>query len=135
MSDFLLRDAHGVVQTLKRTKQGNYKLDKTKSAIFKENLFNFPKNSEFEALLTFSGQPEGNWIRSVVPTASLVSVRQHHSFIELPDEKYEPRIFQPSSGYFMNSFFDYASPNWARHAKTINHPPPFRKEKPTSCQK
>jgi len=110
MSDFLLRDAHGVAQTLKRKKQGNYKLDKSKSAIFKENLFNFPKNSEFEALLTFSGQPEGNEIRSVVPTASLVSVRQHHSFIELPDDKYQPRIFQPSSGYFMNTFFDYASP-------------------------
>ena len=110
MNDFLLRDAHGVIQNLKSNKQGSYSLDKTKSAIFKENLFNFPKNSEFEALLTFSGQPEGDWIKSVTPTASLVSVRQHHSFIELPDDNYLTRVFKPESGYFMNSFFDYAAP-------------------------
>jgi len=46
---FLLTDAHGVVKSLERTKQGAYKLDATKSAIYKEGLHNFPDNTELES--------------------------------------------------------------------------------------
>lgn len=107
---FLLRDAHGVAQSLKETKQGSYELDKSKSAVYKEGLHNFPDNTELEAIITFRGKPTGAYVRSVTPTASLVTVRMHHSFIRLPDEKYEPRKFHPKSGYFFGSFYDYASP-------------------------
>ena len=107
---FLLTDAHGVTKSLERTKQGNYKLDVKKSAVYKEGLHNFPDNTELEALLTFSGDPKGQYIRSVAPTAELISVRQHHSFVRLPDDKYEPRVFHPESGYFYTSYYDYASP-------------------------
>ncbi len=71
---------------------------------------NFPKNSEFEATLTFSGQPTGGYIRSVVPTPSLVTVRQHHSFVELPDNDYMPRKLDPRAGFFGISYYDYATP-------------------------
>jgi len=46
----------------------------------------------------------------VTPTAELVTVRQHHSFVRLPDGNYKPRKFHPESGYFYTSFYDYASP-------------------------
>jgi hypothetical protein len=49
-------------------------------------------------------------ISSVSPDASFVSVIQHHSFIELPDNNYKPRIFNPRSGGIPISFMDYASP-------------------------
>lgn len=110
LTPFLLEDAHGVATTLKRSKEGNYKLDASKSALSLEQTKAFPKNVEFEALLTFSGQPTGRNIRTVVPTASLVSVIQHHSFIELPDDGYNMREFDVRSGAISMSFLDYATP-------------------------
>ena len=109
LNDFLLRDAHGVVERLAENKQGQYKVDKGKSAIYKEGLFNFPYNSEFEAIITYSGIAKGDYIKSVVPTANLVSVRQHHSFVKLPDDNYQPRMFKPECGYFPLSYYDYAT--------------------------
>jgi hypothetical protein len=110
LTPFLLQDAHGVIKSLARSQQGAYKVDKTKSAMALERTKAFPKNVEFEALLTFAGQPKGRNIASVTPNASLVSVIQHHSFVELPDDNYKPRVFDPRSGAISISYYDYATP-------------------------
>lgn len=109
-SDFLLQDAHDVIGTLRSTQQGNYTLDKTRSAFYLPRTKNFPQNSEFEVTLTFTGQPAGGFIRSVTPTPSSVTVREHHSFVQLPDANYKPRKFDPRAGYFSISYYDYATP-------------------------
>lgn len=109
ISNFLLRDAHGVSKKLQQTKQGNYQLDLSKSALYLERTKAFPKNVEFEAILTFKGEAKGNYIKSVSPNSSLVTVRQHHSFIKLPDNNYKKRIFNPRSGANSISYLDYAS--------------------------
>ncbi len=109
-TSFLLNDAHGVADKLKQTKQGAYKVDETRSAIYLQRTKNFPKNTEFETTLTFTGQPEGDWIRSVTPSPKAVTVREHHSLAELPDDQYQPRIFDPRSGYYPMQFADYATP-------------------------
>ncbi len=110
LTPFLLRDAHGVSTRLANSGQGNYQLDKSRSAIYLERTKNFPKNSEFESILTFTGIPKGGLIRSVVPDPSAVTVRQHHSFIQLPDDGYRPRRFDARSGFNSLSFYDYATP-------------------------
>lgn len=110
ITDFLLRDSHGISQRLKRTKQGSYSLDKSRSAVYLPATFNFPKNTEFESLLTFRGVAQGAWIRSVAPSSDAITVRTHHSFIELPDDNYEPREFDPRSGFISMSYQDYATP-------------------------
>jgi len=110
ITDFLMRDAHGVADRLKSTKQGNYSLDKSMSAMYLDRTKNFPKNSEFEVTLTFTGDPKGGYIRSVTPTSSNVTVRMHHSMVELPDDNYKPRVFDPRAGYYSISYSDYASP-------------------------
>ncbi|MEO8043855.1 MAG: zinc-dependent metalloprotease [Spartobacteria bacterium] len=107
---FLLNDAHGVADKLQAKKQGTYKIDDTRSAIYLPLTKNFPKNTEFEATLTFVGEPAGDWIRSVTPTAKAVTVREHHSFVELPDDQYQPRLFDPRSGFYALSYADYATP-------------------------
>ncbi|MEO9570177.1 MAG: zinc-dependent metalloprotease [Polaribacter sp.] len=109
-TDFFLRDAHGVSAKLARTKQGNYSLDKSKSAFNLNRTKAFPKNVEFDVLLTFKGTAKGSSIRSVTPNASLVTVHQHHSFVELPDNNYKPRKFDPRSGGYPMSYLDYATP-------------------------
>jgi hypothetical protein len=107
---FLLRDAHGVAARLRNARQGNYQVDASRSAVYLENTKNFPKNSEFEATITFSGDPQGAWVRSVTPTPDAVTVRMHHSFIELPDNQYSPRAYDPRSGFNDMRFADYATP-------------------------
>lgn len=108
ISAFLLRDAHNVAKKLKEKNQGSYSLDLDRSAMYLEMTKNFPKNTEFEVLLTYSGNPEEFEIISVSPNPSLISVRQHHSFIELPDDNFEMRRFDPRMGYFEHSYFDYS---------------------------
>ncbi|RNC86320.1 MAG: DUF5117 domain-containing protein [Winogradskyella sp.] len=107
---FLMQDTHGVANRLKGQKEGSYKLDVSKSALALDRTKAFPKNVEFEALLTFKGQPTGRNLRTVTPTASLVTVIQHHSFIELPDDNYKPRAFDTRSGAISMSYLDYAAP-------------------------
>jgi hypothetical protein len=110
VSPFFLSDAHNVAQRLQQTSQGNYALDLSKSAFYLERTKAFPKNVEFEALLTFKGQAKGNYIRSVAPNHQLITVRQHHSFIELPDDSYKKRSFDPRAAAISISYLDYATP-------------------------
>ena len=56
---FLMQDTHGVINRLKSKKEGNFKLDKTRSAIELNTTKAFPENVEFEALITYTGQPIG----------------------------------------------------------------------------
>ncbi len=109
-TSFFIRDAHGVARSLARQGQGNYNLDKSRSAFNLERTKSFPKNSEFDVLLTFKGSAKGYNIRSVTPNANAVTVNQHHSFVELPDDNYKPRKFDPRSGSYQMSYLDYASP-------------------------
>ncbi|MAO66568.1 MAG: peptidase [Balneola sp.] len=110
ITDFLLRDAHGVTSTLQRSNQGSFSLDKNRSALYKEAIMNFPKNTEFEATLTFAGNNPGGYVRSVTPTPEAITVRQHHSFVELPDDGYQKREYDPRAGYFGISYQDYGTP-------------------------
>jgi hypothetical protein len=110
LTPFLIRDAHDVIGRLRGRGEGNYSLDKNRSTIYEEGTFNFPKNTEFETMLTFAGSNPGRQVRSVVPSPTSITVRQHHSFVELPDDDYEPRMYDPRGGFYPTSFMDYASP-------------------------
>ena len=57
-----------------------------------------------------NGTPKNYHIRSVTPSPSLVTVHQHHSFVALPDDGYQPRKFDPRSGANAMSYLDYATP-------------------------
>jgi hypothetical protein len=110
ITSFLMQDAHGVATRLKETDQGSYSVDDSRSAISPDRTAAFPKNVEFDVLLTFKGEPKGQDVRSVAPNAGLVTVAEHHSFIELPDAGFEKRIFDPRSGSYPFSYYDYAAP-------------------------
>ena len=110
ISDFLMQDIHGVTDRLQRAQQGNYSLDKSKSAFDLDRTKGFPNNTEFDVVLTFKGDAKGKEIRSVTPNADLVTVSQHHSFIKLPDANYKSRKFDTRSGSYPFSYYDYSTP-------------------------
>ncbi|PAP76184.1 zinc-dependent metalloprotease [Rubrivirga marina] len=110
VTDFVLRDAHGVAETLRQTGQGAFSLDKQRSAPVPSALKAFPRNTEIEARLTFASTQPGRYVRDVAADPTAVTVRVRHSFVMLPDDGYEPRAFHPAAGYFPISYADYAVP-------------------------
>lgn len=110
IAPFLMRDAHDVSGRLKKAKEGSYKLDKSKSALWLDRTKSFPDNSEFEVMLTFTGEPTGKYIQTIAPNSKNLTVRQHHSFVRLPDDQYKTRAFHPFSAFGTVSFYDYATP-------------------------
>ena len=133
ITDFLMQDAHEVSNRLKRTEQGSYSLDKSKSAFALDRTKAFPKNVEFDVTMTFKGQAKGGYIRSVAPNADLVTVAEHHSFIELPDDKYEKRVFDPRSGSSPFNYYDYATPVESKILKQFIRRHRLEKKEPTAA--
>lgn len=110
LTAFLLRDSHHIARRLSSSGQGTYNLDEGRSAIYLPNSKSFPNNTEFEAIVTLTGQAKGQEIMSVTPDPDAVTVRMHHSFIQLPDSNYKIRKFDPRSGLYGISFMDFATP-------------------------
>ncbi|HVF90562.1 MAG TPA: zinc-dependent metalloprotease [Blastocatellia bacterium] len=107
---FFVRDAHGVIDRLRQARQGSYRFDESRSALYLPRTKGFPQNTEVETILTFATEEPGPLVRRTVPTAQSVSVRQHHSLVELPDSDYTPRRLDPRVGVFGVEFYDYAAP-------------------------
>jgi hypothetical protein len=130
-TEFFLSDAHGVARRLRDAQQGSYSLDRNRSAIYLPRTKAFPKNTEVEATLTFSTSDRpGALVRGVTPTPDVLTVRQHHSFVALPEPGFVPRRQDPRVGVFGIEFYDYASPftepitkRWiARHRLELGKP-------------
>jgi hypothetical protein len=111
---FLVRDAHGVGARLEMMGEGSFSVDDSRSAIFLPRTKAFPDNTEIEALVTLVGTPTGIHLPTVMPDWNALTVHVRHSFIRLPDDKYEPLPYEPRSGviglrYDAGGFLDYAT--------------------------
>jgi hypothetical protein len=109
-TNFYLRDVHQVTNTLQRNQQGTYRLDATRAAFYLPNTKNFPRNTEVETTLTFTGDPTGQLVRRVVPAPEAITVRERHSFVQLPETGFKPRAFDPRAGFYGIEYMDFATP-------------------------
>ena len=107
---FFLRDARGVIEQIAGRGQGSFELDISRSAIHLPNTRSFPDNTEVEATLTFTSSNPGPLVSGVASTGSAVTLREHHSFIRLPDDGYRTRIADPRIGVNGPTVYDYATP-------------------------
>jgi D-ribose pyranose/furanose isomerase RbsD len=110
LNGFLIRDAHGVADKIRSMRQGSYTFNEARSAIYINNTRNFPLNSEFEAMISFIGGADaGRLVRAVSPSTEAITLRIHHSFVQLPDNQFKPRKYDIRSGYFGKTYYDYSS--------------------------
>ena len=116
LTDFLLRDATGVAN---RLRPATFHVDKGRSAVYMPRTRAFPKNTEMEVTLTFAAEGstanvgggfERGSLSAVAPAADAVTVRQHHSFVELPDGNFKPRKYDPRAGFIDFTYEDYSAP-------------------------
>jgi hypothetical protein len=116
----LLRDATDLLSQLRRptqavngvmvrqeSKESNWRLDDARSVIDLDSSGSFPSNTELEALLTFTNDGEVDLNQ---PDTHILSVREHHSFVALPEPGFEPREFDLRVGYFGETFQDFSQP-------------------------
>ena len=116
----LLRDATDLLSQLRRptqavngvmvrqeSKDSNWKLDDSRSVVDLDSSGSFPRNTELEALLTFTNDGEVDLNQ---PDTHTLSVREHHSFVALPEPGFEPREADPRVGFFGKTFQDFSQP-------------------------
>jgi len=110
-TDLVLRDWMGVGQALADAQQGSYALARERSTVVSALTRAYPDNTEIDAALTFAagGRP-GGIVNAIVPDGSAFTLRQHISFLRLPDGGYHPRAADPRIGYFGIGFKDYGQP-------------------------
>jgi len=111
-TDFIVRDAMRIGNRIRMNQQGSYSFDKTRSAIYLDRTKNFPVNTEIEATITLTNSDGtvGNYVQSVTPSTEAITVRMHHSFVQLPDADFTPRVFDARSSFINTSYFDYSTP-------------------------
>jgi hypothetical protein len=126
LTPFLIRDSQGIGSRLAvRQVSGQrgpgtpaggaaFRLDETRSVIYMENTKNFPKNTEFEAMITFVGGSGGGGRgfgggASIAPDPSAVTVNMHQSFVELPEPGFKMRKFDPRSMSGAFSVMDFSA--------------------------
>jgi hypothetical protein len=116
----LIRDATDLLSQLRRPTQAvngvmvrqeshesNWRLDESRSVFDLDSSGSFPMNTELEALLTFTNDGEVDLNQ---PNLHVLSVRQHHSFVALPEPGFDPRESDPRVGFFGQSFQDFSQP-------------------------
>src|SRR5579872_611523 len=136
-TDFFLRDQYGAGAALH---PGKYRVDDSRSAIYLPGTMAFPKNTEVEVTLTFAQEADQEFdpgfpaqgppaigrgggraslvnsemssgtVASVTPDVEAVTLREHYSLVELPDDHFKRRLYDPRAGYDSNTFADYSVP-------------------------
>lgn len=106
---FFLSDAHEVASKLAALKQGNYRVDPSRSAIYLPRTKNFPENTDVESTLTFVGDNPGRWVEQVTPDPRAITVHEHFSFIQAPPDGFHKRAYDPRSSFFGISYMDFAT--------------------------
>ena len=114
LTDFVQRDAMSLGRWLKAQGEGSYRVEPSRSVVHLPKTRSFPDNTEIDALLTYTGEPEGKLLATVAPDASAVTVHSHHSFVRPPDNGCEPIAYDPRAGFIEDGeaalVYDYASP-------------------------
>jgi len=110
-TDVALRDWNDVARTLAQTQQGAYTVARDRSGVYRADTKAFPDNTEIDASLTFTATARpGPVVEAIVPDGRAFTVRQHLSFVKLPDAGFRTRERDPRVGFFGVTYKDYARP-------------------------
>ena len=81
----------------------------------------------------FGGGLFSGTVASVTPTAEAVTLREHYSLVELPDNNYTPRYDDPRAGYGGLNYVDYSVPIGDPMVKHFVHRHRLEKKDPSAA--
>jgi len=108
LTSFLSQDHRNISTRLASMNEGQFSFDPNRTAVYLPRTRNFTDNSEFEITITMKGTRPGPEIRSVAPTANILTIRQHHSFIRL-SAPWKTRDYHVMCGYSPIMYRDYTA--------------------------
>ena len=106
---FLLRDTV-VLPLLKAAQVGDWRQDAERSAVHFDRTGAFPRNTEIEAILTFTSDNPPPAVAAVLPDGRTMTLRVHHTFVKLPEPGYSPRPLDPRIGFIPQRHRDHTAP-------------------------
>jgi hypothetical protein len=86
----------------------SWRMDDARSAVDMDRTKNFPRNTEIEAFITFTSDAGGANMNQ--PNPRVLTIREHHSLVALPEPGFEPREHDVRMGFFGVSFQDFSRP-------------------------
>ena len=84
------------------------------------NLFNYEKNTDFEVEYVLESQPSYQYDAEDTADVRNVSIKMRYSFIEIPENDFEPRTVNQSVGYFSDRITDLTSKDATPYGDLIN---------------
>lgn len=110
LTDFLTSDVLNLVQYLKDRDQGSFSVSKDRTFVDSKNVFAFPNNVEMDVFFTLSSAKPGTEVATTAANGRDATLIQHHSFVRLPEEGYEPLKSDPRAGAIEEVHYDYSAP-------------------------
>ncbi|MEM7155466.1 MAG: zinc-dependent metalloprotease [Myxococcota bacterium] len=105
----IVSDAHGVARSLADGDEGQWSFQADRSVVELDALGVYPDNIELEATLTFDADETGRWASSTPPQDEVLTLRQHHSIVRLPDDGFRPREAHARMGHMSLGMLDFSS--------------------------
>ena len=109
LTDFLTSDILNLVQYLKDSDQGTFKVAKDRTLVDTKNVFAFPDNVEMDVFFTLSTSKPGTEVATTAANGRDATLIQHHSFVRLPEDGYTPLKSDPRAGAIERVYYDYSA--------------------------
>lgn len=95
---------------------GNLDKDRTKV----RRIRNYPMNTDVETEYVFTNPYPQNYGSASTTDARAITIRMHHSLIELPQNDFRPRYDDPRVGYFTTQVSDMTTPEAVNYRDLVH---------------
>jgi len=109
LTPFLQSDSLGLVQYLKDADQGSFKIQSDRTFVDTAQAFAFPDNVEIDVFFTLSSADAGTEVATTAANGKDATLVQHHSFVRLPEDGFEPMLSDPRAGVIEQVHYNYSA--------------------------
>ena len=110
LTGFLEADSLNLVQYLKDAGQGSFKVQSDRTFVDISQALAFPDNVEIDVFFTLSSSDAGTEVSTTAANGKDATLIQHHSFVRLPEDGFEPLISDPRAGVIEQVHYNYSAP-------------------------
>jgi hypothetical protein len=88
----------------------NAQVNRDRSVINRNYTRAYPRNTEVSVMLSFVASSPASGVGQIAPDGRFVTVEQHHSLVQLPDDPMPSRPYDPRTASGVANFRDFSQP-------------------------